>query len=304
MTSVSPEAGAVSTRTVRIPVTGMTCAACSARVQRSLLKQPGVADASVNLMMHDATVTFDPATTSPDALVALIQDTGYGAELMAPHADPIAEQDARDAAALEEFRGFRLKAAVSGAVGAFMMFVAMPLMVPGWVQMLLAIGVMAWAGRHFYVRAWAALRHRAADMNTLIAVGTGSAFVYSVVATVAPTLFTSRGVAGRRVLRGGGRHHRAHPRRQRVRGARQDARTSSALRALAHLQPKTARVVRDAAGASTCRWSSCVAGDIVSVRPGERVPVDGVLVDGESAVDEVDAHRRVDAGEQASRRRA
>ena len=74
-----------ATRTIRIPVTGMTCAACSARVQRSLQKQPGVADASVNLMMHDATVTFDPVTTSPDALVEVIKDTGYGARLMAPN---------------------------------------------------------------------------------------------------------------------------------------------------------------------------------------------------------------------------
>jgi Cu+-exporting ATPase len=273
-----------ATQTIRIPVTGMTCAACSARVQRSLQKQPGVSDASVNLMMHDATVTFDPVTTSPDALVEAIKDTGYGAELITPDADPIAEQDARDAAAVEEFRSLRLKAVVSGVIGAFMMFVAMPLMVPAWVQMVLALGVMIWAGRHFYVRAWAALRHRATDMNTLIALGTGSAFLYSAIATLMPSVFTSRGMPADLyfeaviviiafILTGNAFEARAK------------TRTTSALRALAQLQPKTARVVRDEREFDL-PVEQLVAGDIISVRPGERVPVDGVLVDGESAVDE------------------
>ena len=173
---------------------------------------------------------------------------------------------------------------VSGAIGAFVMFVAMPLMVPGWVQLLLALGVMTWAGRHFYVRAWAALRHRATDMNTLIALGTGSAFVYSAIATFAPSLFTSRGVPADLyfeaviviiafILTGNAFEARAK------------TRTSSALRALASLQPKTARIVRDDREFDL-PVEQLVAGDIISVRPGERVPVDGEVIDGESAVDE------------------
>ena len=274
--------GAAST--IRIPVTGMTCAACQARVQRTLRKQPGVADASVNLMMHDATISFDPTATTPEQLVAAIRDTGYGAELAPPDANPIEEQDARDASDLSEYRALRTKAIVSGVIGAFTMFVSMPLMVPLWVQLVLAVGVMTWAGRHFYVRAWMALRHGASDMNTLIALGTGSAFVYSLVATVAPQLFTSRGVAPNVyfeaviiiiafILTGN------------TFEARAKTRTTSALRALAQLQPKTARVVRDEREFEL-PIGQLVSGDVISVRPGERVPVDGEVLSGESAVDE------------------
>ncbi len=274
--------GAAST--IRIPVTGMTCAACQARVQRTLRKQPGVADASVNLMMHDATISFDPTATTPEQLVAAIRDTGYGAELAPPDANPIEEQDARDASDLSEYRALRTKAIVSGVIGAFTMFVSMPLMVPLWAQLVLAVGVMTWAGRHFYVRAWMALRHGASDMNTLIALGTGSAFVYSLVATVAPQLFTSRGVAPNVyfeaviiiiafILTGN------------TFEARAKTRTTSALRALAQLQPKTARVVRDEREFEL-PIGQLVSGDVISVRPGERVPVDGEVLSGESAVDE------------------
>ena len=83
-------------RTIRIPVSGMTCAACQARVQRTLQRQPGVVDAGVNLMMHDATVRYAPDAVSPEQLVAAIRDTGYGAELPPPVEDAFAEQEARD----------------------------------------------------------------------------------------------------------------------------------------------------------------------------------------------------------------
>ena len=283
-TELAPLTATGAASTIRIPVTGMTCAACQARVQRTLRKQPGVADASVSLMLHDATISFDPTATSPEQLVAAIRDTGYGAELAPPDANPIEEQDARDASDLTEYRALRAKAIVSGVIGAFTMFVAMPLMVPLWVQLVLAVGVMAWAGRHFYVRAWMALRHGASDMNTLIALGTGSAFIYSLVATVAPQLFTSRGVAPNVyfeaviiiiafILTGN------------TFEARATTRTTSALRALAQLQPKTARVVRDEREFEL-PIAQIVSGDVISVRPGERVPVDGEVLSGESAVDE------------------
>src|SRR3954466_5579415 len=84
-------------RTIRIPVSGMTCAACQARVQRTLQRQPGVVDAGVNLMMHDATVRYAPSAVSPEQLVAAIRDTGYGAELPPAVEDAFAEQEARDA---------------------------------------------------------------------------------------------------------------------------------------------------------------------------------------------------------------
>src|SRR5918999_3591053 len=114
--------------TIRIPVSGMTCAACQARVQRTLQKQPGVADASVNLMMKSASVTYDPATVTPERLVEAIRETGYGAELASPDQSAFEEQEARDRAQEREFTELRLKALVSLAAGLVMMVLSMPLM--------------------------------------------------------------------------------------------------------------------------------------------------------------------------------
>jgi Cu+-exporting ATPase len=328
MASVTAEAGHAARPEagdkVTIPVTGMTCAACSGRVQRTLEKQPGVTDAAVNLMLGNATVRFDPGATTPGALVEAIRSTGYGAELASPDRSAFEEQDEQDRAQEEEFRALRLKAGVSFAVAVVAMVVSMPLMSAGahgahgpagdpfmrwtmgwlnpvlegafpwlyrvpaaalsWGLMLLTLGVMAWAGRHFYTRAWAAFRHHSADMNTLVAMGTGAAFLYSVAATVAPGFFLARGVAPdvyyeavvfiiALILMGNAMEARA--KRQ----------TSAALRALADLQPKTARVLRDGAEIDL-PTEEVRHGDLVVMRPGERVPVDGEVVSGSSAVDE------------------
>ena len=310
--------------TIRIPVSGMTCAACQSRVQRTLQKQEGVADASVNLMMKSATVTYDPSTITPDKLVEAIRETGYGAELASPDQTAFEEQEARDRAQTEEFGALRRKAIVSGIVGVIAMILSMPLMaggehtghgpvadpfmgwamesltpglravapwlyaIPAWVISYSLLGltlvVMLWAGRHFYTRAWAAFRHHSADMNTLVAIGTGAAFLYSVVATVAPGFFLSRGVMPdvyyeaviiiiALILTGNAFEARAKKQ------------TSAALRALVDLQPKTARVVREAVEIDV-PVETVATGETVVVRPGERIPVDGTVVSGESAVDE------------------
>jgi Cu+-exporting ATPase len=313
-----------SRETIRIPVSGMTCAACQSRVQRSLQKQPGVADASVNLMMKSATVTYDPAAVTPERLVEAIRETGYGAQLASADQTAFEEQAARDRAQEAEFKALRLKAIVSGIVGVFAMILSMPLMSTGehgahgpvadpfmrwamesltpalrsaapWLYaipssvisyslLVVTLGVMVWAGRHFYTRAWAAFRHHSADMNTLVAVGTGAAFLYSVLATVAPGFFLARGVAPdvyyeaviiiiALILAGNALEARAKKQ------------TSAALRALVNLQPKTARVVRDDQEIDV-PVELLVSGETVVVRPGERVPVDGKVLSGESAVDE------------------
>ena len=286
----SPAPPVAGERTIRIPVTGMTCAACQARVQRTLQRQPGVVDAGVNLMMHDATVRYSPDAVSPEQLVAAIRDTGYGAELPPPVEDAFAEQEARDAAQVEELAELKRKAIVSGAIGAVAMVAPMALMplvphaVINGVLLALTVLVMTWAGRHFYTRAWAAFRHRSADMNTLIALGTGAAFLYSLIATVAPQFFLDRGVAPdvyyeaviiiiALILTGN------------VFEARAKTATSAALRALAGLQPSSARVVR---GDETLDVpiADVRRGDVIVVRPGERLPTDGEVVEGESAVDE------------------
>ena len=313
------------TATLRVPVTGMTCAACSARVQRTLQKQPGVQDATVNLMMKSATIAYDPAVVSPETLVEAICDSGYGASLASPDETAFAEQQAREAAQAEEYRELKHKAIVTGALGAVAMAVSMPLMtsraaghahdlpmdpfmrwsaetldpalkavVPALYDvpptlllgLLLAITLltMVWAGRHFYVRAWQAARHRTADMNTLIAIGTLAAFAYSLVATVAPSAFLSRGVMPdvyyeavvlitAFILIGNAAEARAK------------VRTSAALRGLVALRPGTARVERFGEVLDV-PVDTVESGELVIVRPGERLPVDGQIEAGDSAIDE------------------
>lgn len=271
----------------RIPVTGMTCAACQARVQKTLEKQPGVQQASVNLMMGTATVTYDPLAVQPAALVSAIEQTGYGAELPKPERSAFEEQEARDKATAEEFQELKWKAIVTGVIGAAGMAV-MPFMHAmmwiSWVFLIATGVIMATTGRHFYVRAWKAFTHHSADMNTLVALGTGAAYLYSVIATVAPGFFLARGVSAdvyyeaviliiAFILAGNAFEARAK------------RNTATALRALVQLQPKTARVLRNLVE-QDIPIEDVVAGDLVVVRPGERIPVDGVVHKGESAVDE------------------
>ena len=279
-----------ATEKIVIPVSGMTCAACQGRVQRTLSKTAGVVDASVNLMMGNATIDYDPSAVNPGALVETIRSTGYGAELPVPDRTGFEEQAARDEATAAEFSELRRKAIVSGIAGAIAMIVSMPLMggmARGplvWFLLLLTLAVMLWAGRHFYTRAWSAFVHHSASMDTLVAVGTGAAFLYSVIATVAPGFFLRGGVQPdvyyeaviiiiALILTGNAFEARA--KRQ----------TSAALRALAQLQPRTARVVRGDTDIDI-PIDAVKAQDIVVVRPGERVPVDGEVVAGSSAVDE------------------
>jgi Cu+-exporting ATPase len=276
---------------VTIPVGGMTCAACQATVQRALSREPGVLDAAVNLMTESAAVTFDPAVTTPTTLVGAIQRTGYEATLPSLEADAFAEQEARDLAQAAEYQVLRRKAIVSGVIGVIAMVASMTSMrafphsrtLP-WALLVVTVFVMAWAGRHFYVRGWAGLRRRSPDMNTLIAIGTGAAFLYSAIATVAPGLFLRHGVAPdvyyeaviiiiALILTGNALEARAK------------RNTASALRALAGLQPKTARLERDSSDIDV-PIEQVRSGDVVLIRPGERIPVDGEIITGESAVDE------------------
>jgi Cu+-exporting ATPase len=276
----------------------MHCAACQSRVQRALTKTSGVREASVNLMTNAATVTFDPTVAKPAVLVDAIRSTGYGAELPSEEVTRTAfeEQEALDRARDDEFRVLRFKAVVSLIIGAAAM--VGPMLLPmsstmpaagrapavWWALLAASLVVMLWAGRHFYTRAWTALRHGGADMNTLIAIGTGAAFTLSATATVAPPWLSSHGVTPvvyyeaviliiALLLTGNALEARAK------------RRTSSALRKLIDLQPATARVRRDG-GDVDIAVAQVRRGDTVIVRPGERVPVDAMVSGGASAVDE------------------
>jgi P-type Cu+ transporter len=302
-----------------IPVSGMTCAACSGRVQRTLEKTAGVASASVNLLTNSATVDYDPAVTSPDRLVEAIRETGYGAELkteIEPVEDLFAAQDeSRDRESAELRRKFQVSIVAAVLSMLFSMRLAeltpavttdplMHLMAPltaalrrllpwtdgvtadGWRYLLLAITlpVVGWSGRHFYTRAWTAFRHHSADMNTLIAVGTGAAFLFSVAATVGSDWLLRHGIAPQvyyepvawivaLILLGN------------LLEARARGRTTGALRGLIGLRPATARLIREGAE-HTVPLAELRVGDEVMVRPGEKIPADGVVLSGTSHVDE------------------
>jgi Cu+-exporting ATPase len=294
----------------------MTCAACQATVQKALAKAPGVTKAAVNLMTNEATVHYDPAGTDPGRLVAAINDTGYVSRLPAAASSAGSEDEAAEQALAHEYGQLRTKVLVSLALGAVAMIVSMPLMSGShsghtgdplitWTMRVLdpplraaapwlyaidatrlldfllvaTVFVMAWAGRHFYVGAWKSLRHGAANMNTLIAIGTGAAFIYSVAATFAPHLLTGDVyyeaviIIIALVLLGNAMEARAK------------RNTTRALRQLARLQPSSARVRRDGAEIDV-PIEQVKPGDLVIIRPGERIPVDGVIITGNGAVDE------------------
>ena len=276
-----PEALSTSTESCSIPVTGMTCAACSGRVQRTLERTEGVSSANVNLMTGEATVAFDPAVTSVPQLVESIRATGYGAEL--PQADQSTEDvlDIQDRARAAEVRELRWKFIASAIAGVAMMTLGATSSI---YQLAFAIPVVGWAGRHFYSRAWTSFRHHGADMNTLIAVGTGAAFVFSAAMTLFSGWFTARGIEPHvyyetvaaiiaLVLLGN------------LLEARAKAQTSGAIRRLIRLRPATAHVFRDGREEEV-PLAALRVGDEVLVRPGETLPSDGVVADGTSHVDE------------------
>ncbi len=266
---------------VTITVDGMTCAACQSHVQRALERTPGVMKAAVNLMTGQATVSFDPAATAPAALVDAILDTGYEATLPPPGRSAFEEQEEREREQASEARGLGIKALVSLALGGIAMALSMRAMeIPSvrYVLLAIAVFVMAWAGRRIYAGAWTAARHGSADMNALVALGTGAAFLYSLAATVAPSTFHDVYYEAAILIVAfvvTGRALEARAKRQ----------TTSALRKLIGLQAPTARVARDEIEVDV-PIAQVRRGDIVVARPGEKLPVDGEIVDGSSYIDE------------------
>jgi Cu+-exporting ATPase len=322
--AVKSAASSATLERVTIPVTGMTCAACQSFVQKTLAGASGVHDASVNLMLHNATITFDPKTTTTSALVESIRHTGYGAEMPALDESVLEAQEKHDDEQLLEYKQLRLKAVVSLIAGSVAMVLSMPLMSMNsaggmermrdplmswnmrvldpvlreilpwmytvsdsairWSLFVLSAFIIGWAGRRFYVKAWSALLHKTADMNTLVALGTGTAFLYSAASTIAPGFFVEHGIAPDVYFEAGmliiGLVLVGNTLESRAKGQ-----TATALRKLVQLQPKMATVLRDGVE-SKLPIESIVTGDVIMVRPGERIPTDGEVVAGKSSVDE------------------
>jgi Cu+-exporting ATPase len=265
----------------------MTCAACQARVQGALASEPGVIDASVNLLTKSAAVRYDSAAVTPARLIEAVRATGYEAELPAAGESSERAMSRREDADEREARDLAIKATVSVIAGIVSMGISMMLMgnaLANYGLLGVTAAILVWAGRDIYRRAWKAVRHGSADMNTLVALGTGSAFLYSVIATIAPHLFARNGIAPDVYYEAvifiiglvlAGRAIEARARRK----------TSEALRRLVTLLPPGARVEENG------KWvdkplADVRSGEIVVVRPGERIPVDGILVEGSSDVDE------------------
>ena len=271
--------------TVRLSIDGMHCASCVAKVEAALNAVPGVEQAAVNLAERSAAIEGE---ADPSALIAAIEATGRTASVIASMADEAGKQ----AGEFSHYRTLLRKAAIAGIIGAILMVGSWldlwPTLSPGIGQAfwlfagVITLIVMTYAGRQYYTGAWKGLIHRSADMDTLIALGTGSAWTYSMLVAAFPAIVPSLG-----------RHayfeaaiiiiamvDLGQALEMRARG-----KTSESIRRLVGLQPRTATVIRDGRDISI-PIEKLVIGEMVRVRPGEKIPVDGIVVEGASSVDE------------------
>ncbi len=298
-----------------LPIEGMTCASCASTIERRLGKQPGVTSASVNYATKVATVRYDAAATGPAAIAQSVDDIGYKAVLPAhghaapDESHPHESQSAHEGHAAHmnvgeaERRRLLTKMIVGAALSLPVLVIAMShgsiaaFNVPwiNWLQLVLTTPVLFWCGWQFYRSAWKGALHGSANMDTLVAMGTGAAYVYSLAATVWPVFFAK--IAGGAAGHGGVGGHTAPVYYEAAAviivlillgkyfEARATGRTSAAIKRLIGMQPRTARVVRDGAEVEV-PVERVAVGDVVAVRPGEKVPVDGRIESGDSAVDE------------------
>lgn len=274
---------------------GMSCAACASSIEAAIRSVPGVETCSVNFGAEQAAITYDPHQTNLTHIQAAVDDIGYSAHPASD--DPLlAEDDAERRERAARHRELTRKVIFSLVIGGVLMIGGLPMMtgismpfIPAWlhnpwVQLVLTLPVIAWAGNHFFINAWKAFRHRSATMDTLVAVGTGTAFLYSLFPTLNPQWFLDQGLSPdvyfeitaiiiALILLGNLLENRAK------------GQTSEAIRKLMGLQAKTARVIRNGQPFDI-PITEVVLGDVILVRPGEKIPVDGEIIDGASTIDE------------------
>ncbi|ACH39182.1 copper/silver-translocating P-type ATPase [Citrifermentans bemidjiense Bem] len=289
------------------PLLGMNCAGCAGRIEKTLSGSPGVARAAVNFATTRATIKYDPQVTSPQALKQVVRDMGYDiletgsggaetdeAELLEAQSRVHEEQYLKNRGKFVVALALTIPVAVLAMAGHLVPSLADAFNFPGraWVELALTTPVLFWAGREFFTGAWSAAKHRVADMNTLVSLGTLSAYLFSVVATVAPQWLSARTAAAGHGHEGAvGVYYEVAAiivtliLMGRLLEARAKSKTSGAIHALIGLQPKLARVLRDGTE-QDIPIAEVQLGDTILVRPGEKVPVDGELVEGSSTVDE------------------
>lgn len=266
---------------------GMHCASCVRLIERRLLKTEGVTEAAVNFVTEKARVTFDPRVVNEEKLQETVKELGYIAQK-----DEERSQEEEDGQKKKEARSLLFKVVLGLSVGALLVWGTFPklqdfapeILKNFWVQLGLATPIQFWVGWEFYRNTWASLKNRSANMDTLITIGTTTAYLYSVVVTAFPQFvqrigiepmpyFDTATVIIALILLG------------RYLEARAKAGTSQAIRKLIGLQAKTARVIRGKLEVDI-PIDEVGIGDIIRVRPGEKIPVDGVITSGESSVDE------------------
>ncbi|MBT3360830.1 MAG: cadmium-translocating P-type ATPase [Rhodospirillales bacterium] len=293
MDVVSKAGFSTPSETVEFGVDGMTCAACVGRVERVLKKVPGVLDAGVNLATERASVSVLAGATGADALMGAVEKAGFVPRVLDSEATDDQSGGSRDREISELKRAVGFAALftvplvvvamgrhIPGLAGAYHALLAES--VWGWIEFVLASPVLFFAGRRFYRAGWAELSHANPGMNSLVMMGSNAAYFYSLLALLAPGIFPEGTAKLYFEAAGGivtlilvGRYLEAVAK----------GRTSAAIKQLMRLQAKTARVSRDGAEMEI-PIAEVIPGDIVLVRPGERVPVDGRVVDGASFVDE------------------
>lgn len=260
---------------LNLNITGMHCASCSARLEKMLNQLPAV-QARVSIATEVAQLTFQPDITPLASIIKAIQNAGFDAHIPRDFA---AEKLAREAQLKREQQHFFIAAALTAPLlfGMALMLFDVHLMLPTWLQFLLATPVQFWLGRRFYVGAWGSLRNRSANMDVLVALGTSAAYLLSCAVWLLDLnqalYFESSATLITLVLLG------------KLLEARAKGRASSALQALLNLQPKTAQVERDGV-LQTIAIGELQVNDIFLVRPFESIAVDGIVIAGESSVDE------------------
>ncbi|AFZ37688.1 copper-translocating P-type ATPase [Stanieria cyanosphaera PCC 7437] len=274
---------------------GMSCASCAKNVEDAIASVQGVNECSVNFGAELASVIYDPSQTDIAAIQNAVDAAGYSAipmqdEILAPEDDT--EQRERQV----ENRQLTRKVWVSGIISAILVIGSLPMMtglpihfIPAWMhhswlQLVLTTPVLFWCGSSFFINAWKALKRHTATMDTLVAIGTGTAYCYSLFPTFLPQWFITQGLTPdvyfeaaaviiALILLG------------RLLENRAKGQTSEAIRKLIGLQAKTARVIRNHQEIDIPS-AEVILGDIILVRPGEKIPVDGEIVEGASTIDE------------------
>jgi P-type Cu+ transporter len=282
--------------TATLRLRGMSCAACANNIEEAIRSVAGVEACNVNFGAEQATVDYNPRQTNLEEIQQAIEEAGYAAYSLQDQEMITGETDAEQAARQAESRKLKRRLVFGGVITSILVIGGLPMMtglhlpwIPTWLhhpmlQLALTTPIQFWSGESFYTGAWKAFKRHTATMDTLVALGTSAAFFYSLFPTFFPEFFLNQGLSPdvyyeisavviTLILLGRLLENRAR------------GQTSEAIRKLMGLQAKTARVIRNGQEIDL-PIAEVVLGDVIFVRPGEKIPVDGEIMDGSSTIDE------------------